>query len=82
MVHSPRTMERQKGLRGPSAYFFLCLLALRRLRYLCLDIFLRLFLINEPMQTPLSKVISRTKGNRSMMWLGAGAHRKERLGTT
>ena len=32
-------------------YFFLCLLALRRLRYLCFDIFLRLFLINEPMNS-------------------------------
>lgn len=40
------------GLSAPSAHhFFLCLLALRRLRYLCLDIFLRLFLISEPIYT-------------------------------
>jgi hypothetical protein len=33
-------------------YFFrLCLLALMRLRYLCFDIFLRLFLTSEPTKT-------------------------------
>jgi hypothetical protein len=43
---------------GPlNAYFFLWRLALRRLRYLCLDIFLRLFLINEPMQTSGKSVL-------------------------
>ena len=31
-----------------SRYFFLCLLAFCRLRYLCFDIFLRRFLISEP----------------------------------
>lgn len=38
--------------RGAFGYFFLCRLALRRFRYLCFDIFLRRFLISEPMQKP------------------------------
>ena len=33
-----------------SSYFFLCRLAFTRLRYLCLLIFLRRFLMTEPMQ--------------------------------
>ena len=31
---------------------------MRRLRYLCLDIFLRLFLINEPMKSSKKSVLA------------------------
>jgi hypothetical protein len=37
----------------PTHFLRLCLLALMRLRYLCLDIFLRRFLTSEPMDKPL-----------------------------
>ncbi len=41
-----------EGPRESCGYFFLWRFALIRLRYLCLDIFLRRFLINEPIELP------------------------------
>lgn len=37
---------------GRGHFFRLCLFALRRLRYLCFDIFLRRFFTSEPIEEP------------------------------
>ena len=47
-------IEKEAGCAPASfeSHFRLWRFALRRFRYLCFDIFLRLFLTNDPMQKP------------------------------